>query len=136
MTARRLISLVTLLSFLPLAVGCSSQKSIALDSNPGSEADPLRGGKSVRISGYTSTVNGYQEWSGAVRAAQSDSLQFSRRAGSTVHESRSLRLPRAEVISLSTTDTHFGRSVLLVFGCFVGMLGLAAALDPQGFMGY
>ena len=135
MTARRLISLLTLTAFLPLAVGCSSQKVIPLDSDPESDTDPLAKGKAIAISGYTTTANGYQSWNGAVQTAPPDSLQFSRAITSgnaaPVEES-TLTIARTDVNSLSVTDMHWGRTVALAFGAVVGISVLAALLGDPG----
>jgi hypothetical protein len=122
MGARRVISLVTLLAFLPLATGCSSHKAIPLDSDPDPAADPLEAGKAIAITGYTTHAEGTQSWHGTVQAAPPDSLQFSKKVTSgnaSALETSTLTLARADVKSLSVTGTHWGRSVVLATAIIV-----------------
>lgn len=135
MRFRRLICLMTLLSFIPLAAGCSSQKVIPLHSDPGSGADPLREGKSLSISGYTSHEDGYQMWRGTIRTAPPDSLLLRKKAASTSREAATLQLARAEVISVSVTDMHWGRSTFLALGLFVGVSVLLGILSDPSYYG-
>ena len=81
MHARRAISLLTLLAFLPLATGCSTQKAVAPETDPVTpdEVTPdeaLLVDSRVRIEGYTTHSDGFRDWAGFVRAATPDSLEF------------------------------------------------------------
>ena len=67
MNARRAISLLTLLAFLPLATGCATQKTAAPATDPviPDELTPdeaLLRHTQVRIEGYTTQSNGFHEW--------------------------------------------------------------------------
>jgi len=124
MHARRVISLVTLLAFLPLATGCASHKVIPLDSDPDPAADPLEAGKAIAITAYTTHAEGTQSWHGTVQAAPPDSLQFSKKvtsgnASAVETSTLTLTLARADVKSLSVTGTDSGRSVALATAIIV-----------------
>ena len=119
-----MIHLITLIAFLPLAVGCSSQKTrtLFLDSDPDSASVIPDSDKPVRIIGYSLRADGFHEWDGFVQAAPPDYLLFSREeveadalivAGSTFH------LLRADVLSLRVHKPEHGRTaigIVLVLG--------------------
>jgi hypothetical protein len=110
---------LTLIAFLPFSIGCSSQHVIPLHSDPGTNADPLEGGKSIRITGYTTHSQGFQKWIGIMEAAPPDSLQFSRKVVPSLSESVTLRLSHDDVISVSVKDMHWGRMAALGFGVYM-----------------
>ncbi|RKZ16695.1 hypothetical protein DRQ53_05620 [bacterium] len=124
MQTRRLLTLLTLIAFLPLALGCSNRYSVTAESDPAEStaAATLQAGESVNISGYTRPSDGYRDWSGQVRLAAVDSLEFVRQATDADPASRFV-LSAAEVSSLSVVEPNNTGTTLLVTASILVVAG-------------
>ena len=132
MNYQRVISLGTLLCFLPLAVGCSTQRTIELDSDPATTAEVLDIDQPTTIRGFTTRSNGYQKWNGHVQATSPDSLLFTQRVTSgnaAPVEDLELVLARADVSSIHFSEAEVGKSILAAVGIgtllWVSVVGIA-----------
>ena len=137
------ISVLVLATFLPFAVGCSSQRTVRLDSDPGEPSLPIASNESVAILGYTTVDSEFHEWDGQMRVVGADSLEFTRNPAlkaakananrppdSTTDEgSEMTRLGLAQVASVDIVDSHPGRTIALGFGVFVLLFTAMAAID-------
>lgn len=138
MNISRPLRLITLVTFLPLATGCSTTRSIAIGDDPGGAEDPLRTEERLAVTGYLDAEGGRQDWNGFVQAAGVDSLEFTRvrRARGNAPpraEVLSLRLARNEVSGLLVDEPQKGRTSLLVVGVVLGVLalGLIALMNME-----
>lgn len=142
MRARRFISLLNLLSFLPFAVGCSVHKteSMFLESDPDSASVIPDSDEPVRIIGYNLRADGFHEWDGYVHAAPPDFLVFSSEKvlpDVPADGSSTFRLLRADVLSLRVKQLDHYRIKLGVVAslCVVALVALPfimfAASDSQ-----
>jgi hypothetical protein len=120
MQIRSAISILVLLAFLPVAVGCSAQRTSYIRDDPVTDETTARlaAGQEVWVSGYTTRTGGFQRWRGEVVAAGPDSLEFqpSNRESNTWREpgAQPFRLARADVVSLEVETVDGGKTVALV----------------------
>lgn len=145
MQTRRLITVLTLIAFLPVAAGCSRTRAVTLDSDPASAdaLSQLRSGEPVKISGYTRASGGYRKWDGHAQMATADSLEFvpvsSETKPSAVGASQ-FRLPVDDVISVDVAEHDSEAttvvvilSVLAVGAVALAVVGAAMASSFEGF---
>lgn len=137
MRYRSLISVVSLLAFLPVAAGCANhttsfiQDDLVTDETTAKLAD----GDEVWISGYTTRIGGYHRWRGHVSYVGADSLEFLR-SDPTTNSSREtegarFRLARADVISLevATSDDVATTALLMSSVAMVLVFALAKGIS-------
>ena len=84
MPFRRVISVLTLAAFLPLAMGCTNRRTIEFDSDPSSPDNELPKYESFEIEGYTLSNGQHFEWSGYVVLVDADSVLFTPKPSSDV----------------------------------------------------
>ena len=119
MQTRTLISVLTLIAFLPLATGCSSPQTVRVENDPAADETAVRlnEGKPVEIVGYSTWSDGYESWRGTVFLASPDSLEFvpdwSVR-GQEKSERRRFRVPRHEVATLDVVRPDGAKTVAVV----------------------
>ena len=115
MHTRRVISLLTLLSFLPLAVGCSKLSTVPISSNPGADSEVVSLDEPIRIKGYKTPPDTVHEWDGYVRQV-GDNLEFYEvnwKSGRPAPmRPPSFSLARADVVSLTVKQKDGGRTDL------------------------
>jgi hypothetical protein len=139
MRFRRAVSVLVLAAFLPLAVGCSSQRTVRMDSDPGDTSPAAASNQPTKISGYTTTDSEFHEWDGQMSVVGTDSLEFARSLAVQVGNrppdrtadkgDETIRLAKAQVVSVDVVDSHPGRSVALGFGLFVVFFAGIAAIS-------
>ena len=126
MHRQRVISVVTLATFLPLAVGCSSHRTMDLDSDPVAADVWLTEQGWVKIAGHQLRDGEFHGWEGEVRAAPPDSLEFRRVVidrSNPYSDSSSLeriRVPRSEVARLELVE--FSDHKTAVLGLTIGVV--------------
>ena len=147
MRCHRSVSVLTLVTFLPIAVGCSTQATRQIHSAP-DDPDPSAdeswlGEEPVKIAGYTDRNDQFHEWEGRVRAVLPDSLEFTREVPDGYwpypdtslrpKQAECLRLHREEVVSLRVVEIDGERtgSLLLAIGLVVGLWVFLAVYDPD-----
>ena len=143
MRFQRAVSVLALVSFLPLAFGCSKQTTNALDTDLGGPNALLSDEQPVRIAGYTDHEGQFHEWEGEVQAVLPDSLLFTRdvpdgywpHPDSTFRPTRQddLRLHRSDVLSVELVEANpDGTSFLLsLFGVLVVTAVIVAIVVTQ-----
>jgi len=133
MSNRRLLSALTLVAFLPLAIGCSSTRTTSMQDDA-SEAERMLGsGKPVDVSAVIDRTGKRHEWEGTVRLVSPDVLEFSREAY-TGQPAKTVRLARQDVQAFESTHFSGGKTTLLVVGTLaafiaVEMVWIASSLD-------
>jgi hypothetical protein len=139
MRFHRAINILTLAAFLPLAVGCSTQKAVTPETDPAvpAEVTPDEAfllSSQVRIEGYTTNSDGFREWQGFVQAAAPDSLEFfeqTRSANAPPIAGSSFRLQRADVVSLRVPPPDDNAVAIVVVGlCLIVAFVVAWAANP------
>jgi hypothetical protein len=144
MQTRRLITIMTLIAFLPLAVGCSATRTVALDSDPASAdvISKLQSGEPVKILGYTRASGGYRRWDGHARVATADSLEFGPGPSNTKSSAAGapgFRLPIEDVISVDVAEPDAGATtavvVLVVLAAGAVVLAVVGAAMANSFDG-
>jgi hypothetical protein len=131
MNYRRLITSLTLIAFLPLAIGCSTSTTSVVDLNSDPETSQpiaqLEDGEPLRISGYTRVSDGYRDFRGFVHLASPDSVQFLKDPDGSTFE-----LSRADIVSVvAVLPKHLTRrqkEVAVTVSVFVVVVGAAAAV--------
>jgi len=103
MRTHRAISVLLLVSFLPLATGCTSQVTVALESDPDSWVEALSFDEPVAISGYTTRSGGFSHWRGQFQNSPPDGLVFvdeNHDIDSRADQRGIFRLAREDVVSV------------------------------------
>jgi len=138
MRFHRTISIVSLVAFLPFAVGCSSQRTVRLDSDPGDASTSDASSQPTKISGYTTVDSEFHVWHGQMSAVGADSLEFTRAQpgpGGNSPRARDhpgdeiFRLAKSHVASVDVVDSQPVRTVVLVIGLFFLTMATAAIID-------
>jgi hypothetical protein len=76
MRAARLIHLLVLIAFLPVATGCSKTSVMAVESDPDSAQEQFPASERIRIDGYALAGGEQVDWLGYVTIGPPDSLRF------------------------------------------------------------
>ena len=137
MRSRAFVSVLTLVTFLPIAVGCSSGHSYTLADDPVTRevTATLRSGDPVRISGFTTLTDGPREWRGVVSLVEADSLEFAPRvlaSQTSAAKAESFRLAREEVVSLEVIQADGTKTVATAALVLVGVLAVLFVLLLKG----
>jgi hypothetical protein len=137
MQNRRLITVLALIAFLPVAAGCSTTRTVPVGTDPAAAeaVAELQAGAQVKISGYTRTSDGYHDWNGEVRMAAPDSLEFipaSNRAVSASEAAARFRLPSEEVASLTVVEPDTAATVVTVIVSLLAVGAVVTAIVAVG----
>jgi hypothetical protein len=133
--ARRLISVLILVAFVPAAVGCSRSRTIQVEDDPSDSgtATRFRAGEVVEVRGYTRPDDGFRRWKGFVQTMSADSLAFESKAARKA-PSISFDLARDDVTSIDAREFSPWRTAGLSLGLVVlaGLVvgGLYLAMNP------
>jgi hypothetical protein len=139
MRFHRAIGVLTLITFLHLAVGCSTRTTWPIHSDPGDENPEARalklGAQPIEIVGYTDRDGEHHIWEGEVRAVLPDSLEFTLLGKGLVRpEPRVKRVHRLDVVSIERSELDGTRTTWLVLGvALVVAVGVAAAVSYAEF---
>ena len=126
MRFRRLITVMTLTAFLPIAAGCSTTKTYAVGTDPfaSGAVQMLLAGETLEIAGYTRTSDGHRKFRGHVRLITSNS-----------DDDATFTLPCNDVASVDVLIPDAGKTRLaatmtvLAVGAAVTGVAIAAAID-------
>jgi hypothetical protein len=136
--ARRLIAVMTLITFLPATTACSGSRTILIDDDPHESETAARfeSGEAVEINGYTRPADGFRPWRGFVSVIPPDSLSFESQPPEGIPVT-SFRLARTDVVSFDAREfsaantTAFAVGAVLAAGLIAaGIFGLMMANDP------
>jgi hypothetical protein len=136
MQYRRLITALTLISFLPVAAGCSKSRLVEIDSDPASAGavSGLQAGEPMQISGYTRASDGYRDFDGQVQLAGPDSLTFVPEQSPTKAARTPFTISCDDVTSVTLTVPDKGRTraavtlTVLVVGAAVATAVVTASV--------
>lgn len=132
MNVHRAICVLVLITFLPLAVGCSKTRVVALGDDPASSGthSKFASGEAIEVYGYTRTDEGFREWRGYVQAVPPDSLQFTQKREYRKPEgARPFRLALTDLVSLDAREFSPVKTSLVVFtGALIVGVAIAGAI--------
>lgn len=132
MDVRRCVSLVVLVTFLPLALGCSSSRTVAIGQDPDSL---LERSDEQRIVGYTTADGEHHSWLGLIESVAGDSLRFTPAPLSGIPEEEwppPFRMARADVRSVDIGDDSGAFVALLVISGVLLAVVAVSALVANG----
>ena len=138
MRHRRLITALVLIAFLPAAAGCSKSRTIGVADEPADSSSTSRflTGEPVEISGYTRADDGFREWSGVVRFAEPDNLEF---VGAVSDEGPAAHfvLQASKVTSIRAIESdQVGTTILVVASVVAVGVAVAAATFSAAMSGF
>ena len=128
MRTHRAIALLTMVSFLPLAAGCSAETTVVLGTDPDTRAEVVSFDEPVAISGYTTRHGGFRHWRGTVQNYSADGLLFIDQSYTieTRDDQRTkFRLARDDVVSVRILEPQGGQTTLLILGVAIGLILVA-----------
>jgi hypothetical protein len=133
MTFRRAPRVLVLIALLTLSLGCSSYRTLPVDTDFTKMPSINAADKPVRITAFTDADGTDQEWKGYVWASATDSLEFYKGSASGERKSEWFRVARADVASLEMVESTDPTTGIVVAGTLLSLIPLIYALAGGGY---